>query len=433
MKNQFYNQAELQQKLLTKLFKTFIRGLSILEIILLLAFKPVIGQNPIITENALPGNPPSEWEIYGEDWSIQGFATELSVNKGSTVYFKIDVDPAISFTMKIYRVGYYQGNGARLQADLGTIQGVAQPDPLYDPNIGLTDCSNWSVSAQWAVPSSAASGIYFAKMIRTDGGQNHITFIVRDDAGNSPILYKTSDGTWQAYNMYGDHSLYCGPISGNQGSFSHAVKVSYQRPFVTRFVHCVGGYNEWFRNAEYPLIRWMERNGYNVSYTTQWDMSRNTTPITPAMHKIIISGGHDEYWSAECRTAWETARNNGVHLCFMSGNEVYWKTRWEDDYKTLVCYKEGTMGEYICGGNCDPTTTWTGLWRDGCGPTYAPPNSIDGCNNENSLTGQMSWIAAEAAITVPATFKDMRFWKNTAVASLGTGQSLNPDRRDTGT
>jgi len=81
------------------------------------------------------------------------------------------------------------------------------------------------------------------------------------------------------------------------------------------------------------------------------------------------------------------------------------------------------MGEYICGGNCDPTQTWTGLWRDGCGSTYEP-FANDGCNNENSLTGQMSWIAAETAIQVPAIFKDMRFWKNTEVANLSNGQTL---------
>jgi len=84
--------------------------------------------------------------------------------------------------MKIYRIGYYQGNGARLQADLFTIAGITQPTDLYYPVTKTTDCSNWSVSAQWTVPESAVSGIYFAKIVRTDnGGANHITFIVRDD------------------------------------------------------------------------------------------------------------------------------------------------------------------------------------------------------------------------------------------------------------
>ena len=33
---------------------------------------------------------------------------------------------------------------------------------------GLVDCGNWGVSASWAVPASAVSGIYFAHLVRTD-------------------------------------------------------------------------------------------------------------------------------------------------------------------------------------------------------------------------------------------------------------------------
>ena len=46
-----------------------------------------------------------------------------------------------------------------------------------------------------------------------------------------------------------------------------------------------------------------------------------------------MSVGHDEYWSDIARANFETARDNGVHLAFFSGNEVYWKTRWEADWQ----------------------------------------------------------------------------------------------------
>ena len=40
-------------------------------------------QNPIVCENSKPGNPQSEWDISGGgDPSIQGFATDISVNLG---------------------------------------------------------------------------------------------------------------------------------------------------------------------------------------------------------------------------------------------------------------------------------------------------------------------------------------------------------------
>lgn len=368
-----------------------------------------IGQNPIVVENALPGNPKTEWDISGAgDLSIQGFATDISVNKGGTIRFKIDVDPVTTYTIRIYRLGYYQGNGARLITNLGTFNGVAQPSPSTNSTTGLVNCNNWSESASWLVPSTAVSGLYIAKLTRTNNsGSSHIPFIVRDDEGNAPILFKTSDATWQAYNVYGGNSLYTGVTSYPNG---HAVKVSYNRPFITRNGGGGGGAMEdWFMNAEYPMIRWIERNGYNVSYTTDVDMDRRTTNITPAMHKMLISCGHDEYWSAAERTRFESARDAGVHLAFFSGNEVYWKTRWEDNNRTLVCYKEGTLGENVCGNKCDPTNIWTGLWRDGA--------AYDAGKPENQLTGQISWSSVTSAIKVPGAYRLLRFWRGTSVAS----------------
>ena len=100
-------------------------------------------------------------------------------------------------------MGYYGGMGARKVATIpssATLRQV-QPNPLTNAATGLVDCGNWSVSASWTVPANATSGIYFAKPIRDDtGGASHIVFVVRDDDGNSDLLFQTSDTTWQAYN-----------------------------------------------------------------------------------------------------------------------------------------------------------------------------------------------------------------------------------------
>src|SRR5258708_4304282 len=48
--------------------------------------------NEIVAENCLPGNPDSEWDVKtgdAGDPTIQGFATDISVNRGSTIFFKI--------------------------------------------------------------------------------------------------------------------------------------------------------------------------------------------------------------------------------------------------------------------------------------------------------------------------------------------------------
>jgi len=285
--------------------------------------------NDIVCENSKPGNPSSEWDVgngNAGDLTIQGFATDISVNRGSTIFFKIST-PAKAYTIDIYRMGYYGGNGARKIATITPSVTLPQSQPACktDSSTGLYDCGNWAVSASWAVPSNATSGIYFVHLVRTDtGGDSHIVFIVRNDASHSNILYQTSDETWQAYNYYGGGSLY-GPV----GSFdltNRSFKVSYNRPVLTR-----GFENEaatWVFGTEFPMIQWLEQNGYDVTYFTGIDAARNGNLILN--HKIYMDAGHDEYWSGQQRANIEAARNAGVNMAFFSGNEDFWKVRPEN-------------------------------------------------------------------------------------------------------
>ena len=365
--------------------------------------------NPIPCENAKAGDPASEWDVSGAgDGSIQGFATAISVVRGETQRFKVDTTAA-SFGLVIYRMGYYGGAGARQIADLGTIVGRNEPNCLTQAATGLIDCGNWSVSASWVVPPDAVSGIYFAKITRSDtGGSSHIMFIVRDDTSRSDVLFQTSDTTWQAYNTYGGNSLYEG------GPVGRAYKVSYNRPFNTRDAAPA----DWVFNAEYPMVRFLEANGYNVSYFTGVDSDRVGAELLE--HKVVLSVGHDEYWSGNQRTNWENARGAGVSLAFFSGNSMFWKTRWEPSidgsntaHRTLVSYKETHANAKI-----DPSPEWTGTWRD---PRFSPPS--DGGRPENALMGTIFMVndGDTTAIQVPAEFGKARFWRNTSIATLAPG------------
>jgi methionine-rich copper-binding protein CopC len=386
----------------------------------------------IAQENQLPGSPPSQWDVSGAgDLTLQGFATEMSVNRGEVVKFKVTNTALAPHRVEIYRMGYYQGNGARLVSTISDAQTreVNQPAPLSDPNTGLVDAGNWSETASWQVPADATSGIYFARLVREDtGGASHIVFVVRNDEGRSDMLFQTADTTWQAYNSYGGNSLYAGTSEfGPRG-----VKVSYNRPLTVRGVAGgLGSYNSPF-HAEYPMVRWLERNGYDVSYFSNIDTERYGSEIRE--HKAFLSVGHDEYWSAGMRANVEAARDAGVHLGFFSGNEVFWKVRWEDSidasgapYRTLVCYKESREGVKI-----DPTPAWTGTWRD---ERLSPP--YDGGRPENALTGTIYMndrtnVDIGINMQVPSTFADLRFWRNTSVADLADGQTATVGDRVVG-
>jgi len=381
--------------------------------------------NPVACENQNTGD--SDWQISGSgDPTIQGFATDISYVPGQTVSFKINTN-ASNYTIAIYRMGYYGGAGARRITTINPSVSLPQTQPacITDSNTRLYDCGNWSVSASWQIPSNAVSGLYFALLTRSDtSGSSHIYFVVRNDTGHSDILYVTSDETWQAYNDYGGYSLY-----GPTGVFdlnNRAYKVSYNRPFDTRNFEAA----TFLFNAEYPMIRFLEANGYDVAYFTNVDEVRNGSLLTN--HKIVLSTGHDEYVSGPRRANIQSALSAGVNLAFFSGNEVFWKTRWENSidgsgtpYRTLVCFKEtyfGTgQGTYVR-DPLDPST-WTGTWRD---PRFSPP--ADGGRPENALTGTLFMVNGpgddneDLSIQVPAADGKMRFWRNTSIATQSPGQ-----------
>ncbi|MEA2138972.1 MAG: large repetitive protein, partial [Solirubrobacteraceae bacterium] len=405
-------------------------GLLLTAFVLLLAPPPTAQaapcdppvSNAILCENSLPGTPESVWGIDGSgDPSIQGFATAMSVTPGATIGFKIKSATA-GYKIDVYRLGYYGGDGARrIDGDLVPTNTAAQPACATDSASGLIDCGNWSVSRSWTVPSTARSGVYVARLRRNDnGGASHITFVVRDDTSTSKMVYQTDDATWQAYNTWGGNSLYqctvaCPP--GNPSAYKSAFKVSYNRPFSSAEDDVNG--RSWIYHAEYPMIRFLERSGYDVSYIS--DVDTHARGALLKQHRLLVVSGHDEYWSQTMRDNVEAARDAGVNLAFFTGNEVFWRTRWEPSIaggavadRTLVTYKDTHFDAQV-----DPVM-WTGTFRD---PRFTTPANRP--TPENALTGQSFLVnSGTSRIMVPQQYGRLRMWRNTAAATLPVGGSL---------
>ncbi|WP_104481886.1 DUF4082 domain-containing protein [Actinokineospora auranticolor] len=363
----------------------------------------------------------TDWKIESPYGDIEGFATQSSVQPGQTLYFKIKT-PSVDYQIDIIRVGYYNGGGARR---ISTVLPSAprpqnQPQCAYDGNTGLVDCGNWGVSASWTA-TNAVPGFYVANFISNDGhGASQYPFVVRNDSSTSDIVVQTSDQTWQAYNKYGDReginefNLYEGGFSGSPDG--RAFKVSYNRPYRN------AGTSNWL-NAEYPMIRFLERNGYDVTYLTGVDITRN--PNLLKNHKVYLSSGHDEYVNATQRAGIEAAKAAGVNLFFSTGNTMFWKTRFENSIdgsntalRTMACYKETKAPG---GAKIDPNPAWTGTWRD---PRQSPPS--DGGRPENALLGTLFNVNGYRAdsIQVPASYGRNRFWRNTSIATATTTTTL---------
>lgn len=372
----------------------------------------------IATENALTGSPDTEWSISGAgDTANLGFAREFSVNVGQTINFSCHGTGTV---LDIYRIGYYGGLGWRKVAAL-TNTATTQPNPVVVAGTnGATTCTAWSTTASWAVPSNATSGLYVG-VYRNGAGNNasYIPFVVRDDALVADVVVKTSDTTWAlAYNTYGSAAAPLGGSSlyGSPGALFDAPNRahfgSYHRPIVTR-----GNVPQtYWLNAEAPLIRFLERNGYNVKYVSSKDVDANAAVLNNA--KMFISSGHDEYWSDGMRNAVEGFRDSGKHCLFMSANEVFWRIRFDAQRTGVYCYKDTLPGPgtHVSGEPLDPVS-WTGTWKDTRWAGRKPENTITG--TDFRMNGVINFTPV---LSSGASFVSHPVWRNSALTT--TSQTL---------
>jgi hypothetical protein len=356
------------------------------------------GTNAISLENAHQGT--DGWQIPpGKEATtqIQAYADATSILPGKKLTFYVSTQQeATPYSVEIYRLGWYGGAGGRLMTSqmnlLGHMQGyyddgkhslVGCNSCLIDTNTKLIE-ANWRPSYVLTVLSDWTTGVYLAKFIDSNGMQTYVPFDVRGNPA-STYLAVTPDTTYAAYDDWGGSSLYYSVSnSSGQGSSSEeqatdqaAVKVSFDRPYIE------GQGASQVLLYEADAIHWMERQGYDLSYTSNVDLHEN--PGQLLQHKAYLSLGHDEYWTKEMRDDVENARNKGVSLAFLGADASYWQIRFEPDSKgnldrTVVCYKVQTDLNNLAR---DPlygkdNTRVTAQWRD---PVLARP--------ENALIGIM--------------------------------------------
>ena len=239
--------------------------------------------NGVVAENALPGAPARRGisriaRATGGEPGTQhrGFATEISVDRGATVSFKVST-AATAYHLDIYRLGFYQGLGARHVATVQPSAALpqAQPGPV---NVADTGCSTAGTGRSPRLgtcpPTQSRASISPSSSAMTARRREPHSLLVRRDDGSADVLFQTSDSTWQAYNTWGGRSLYSysGPAGDPLNDVGRAYAVSYNRPLVTRRTEW--GLNYLFA-AEYPMIRFLEANGFDVEYCAGVDVDRS--------------------------------------------------------------------------------------------------------------------------------------------------------------
>ena len=120
---------------------------------------------------------------------------------------------------------------------------------------------------------------------------------------------------------------------------------------------------DFYFSNEYPLVRFLEKNGYDVSYISGLDTDRSGGQLLN--HKVFLSVGHDEYWSGAQRANVKAARDAGVNLQFLSGNEMYWRTRYEPSAVDGAAVSNHHLVQGNLGRTAKSTPAMDGLARGG--------------------------------------------------------------------
>lgn len=258
---------------------------------------------------------------------IEGYCSKQSVAAGESIDIMVSTNPSSPYKIEFFRMGYYQGRGARLMKTVENLQGTAQPVPEPGEK-DLHEC-HWTPSLTLEIPHEWISGVYLGRLTTQPADeqkpywQSYVVFIVKDERP-AEVLFQVSDNTWQAYNRWpNNYSVYTHP-KGNQGPWAD---VSFDRPYgkEAQFTGVVAdpltfGSGE-FLPFEFPMSYWLEQHGYDVSYCSNSDM---LTPDRGKKCKVFVSIGHDEYWDIRQFNSVTAMRDAGVNLLFLSGNSVCW-------------------------------------------------------------------------------------------------------------
>lgn len=311
------------------------------------ALTPAVAQpqaNATQAENALAGTTAWQRTQYS---GVELYADQIGALPGDAI--GVHVSTEYRYRLRVYRLGWYGGAGARLMTcvpscagdEAGTVQ-RRYPAPGDSPQR-----AGWSTTDVVQTQPDWPSGYYLIEAELTSGsvvGRIGTTYLIlrqRPDQQPSQILVQVPVNTWEAYNAWGGHSLY------NFSPLGAAIRVSFDRPFD----HQANAPLWW----EIQTVRFLEREGYDVSYQT--DADTDADPGSLLRHRLVIVNGHDEYWTSTMRDAFDAAVAGGTNLAFMSSNDAYWNIRYGDGRRTILTYKS------LYDPNPDPTQK-TAMFRE---------------------------------------------------------------------
>jgi hypothetical protein len=327
------------------------------------------------------GNVTAAIELFEEYILIQGYADQTSIYPGQTVTLHVSTD-APAFRVEFYR----QGATLDLQMTSDWLAGLNVSSHPSDGDWGLNWTSDGKVIPGWPgydffIPPDQAPGVLIAMLVEGDGQGNErgntppldratadartakALFVVKNPAPGTctSILYKLPLLMYQAYNSEGGWSLYQHPPVTLRRPGGGTGGTPWDYPLFSD-PNDDSSPRQTYGHWDAPFIAWLEGNGYPVDYCTDLDIDADNSGNMLGAYRLLLSVGHDEYWTTRMRDHVERFIGNGGNVAFFSGNTCWWQITFDN-----------------------PTTIRrTNYWYEPNPGPHRPENSLTGVSYRNA-------------------------------------------------
>jgi hypothetical protein len=274
---------------------------------------------------------------------IRGYPHAPSVAPGERLVLHIATDS------RRFRVGFYRwADGFVPMRQTDWLPGERAPARAAD--------QDWRWPAyEFQVPAHWPSAVYIAHLEEEGGPALALAldsaaalFVVRG-SGRGGLLYKLPLATYHAYNCSGGGCYYFNPPRSSEPP---GARVSLQRPgggiggdtWGAADFYDPGSKRQTFAHWDAPFIRWLAQNGYQADFCTDLDL--HADPSLLRRYRLLLSVGHDEYWTEATRDAVEDFVAGGGNAAFFAANLCWWRIHLVGQASAMVCHQGGPRGAF---------------------------------------------------------------------------------------
>jgi hypothetical protein len=343
----------------------------------------------VVRENARAGATGWEPPVTTALPSVQGYANTTSAVCGQrvTLYLGTRSTRPILVRIVAWRLGYYRGTGGRRVWTSAVVR-VLRPKTWEAVAPGTnTVTAPWRPSLSFTIPHTWTQGVYELRLVPLGGGRHPgaIPLVVRDATHTTKLVEVLSTNTWQMYNTWGGVDAYSMPRTSRI--------VSLNRPYDGFGMVSLAG-------DDYPLVRFVELHGLDVSYVTDPDLDRGVSAVGRA-HALVF-GSHTEYWTTGMRATLTAALARGANAVFLGANNMYWRpvpVGTSRPYRALAIWKLAALDP-----NANSPQLASLKWRDA--PINQPEQALlgeqFGCTDvlePMTVPSPLGWLFAGSGAT----------------------------------